>query len=318
MNSNPFTFFPKDWKDANSSYLLLILLFLCLAIASILTSFGMLLAHEIWGFSIKELPELSSRLEEHSVLRCMQMLQLFSSIGLFLLPPIAFIVITRIRYFNVSKLPSLLVSMIGVLLMWSFLPLINFSAEMNASIQLPSYFDSLMQWIHEKEDAANIVATGFLKMDGFIDLGLSLLIIAIIPAIGEELLFRGTIQPVLQKVFKNPHWAIWVSAFIFSFIHFQFLGFLPRFLIGGFLGYLFYWSGSIWLAVLVHFVNNATAVVVYYLYQHNFIQQTTDDLGIGEYKLIELIVSIILIVFGLKYIYSKTIIKSSFPSKTTV
>ena len=291
MNSNPFTFCPKDWKDANSSYLLLILLFLCLAIASILTSFGMLLAHEIWGFSIKELPELSSRLEEHSVLRCMQMLQLFSSIGLFLLPPIAFIVITRIRYFNVSKLPSLLVSIIGVLLMWSFLPLINFSAELNASIQLPSYFDSLMQWIHEKEDAANIVATGFLKMDGFIDLGLSLLIIAIIPVIGEELLFRGTIQPVLQKVFKNPHWAIWVSAFIFSFIHFQFLGFLPRFLIGGFLGYLFYWSGSIWLAVLVHFVNNATAVVVYYLYQHNFIQQTTDDLGTGEYNFIELIVS---------------------------
>jgi membrane protease YdiL (CAAX protease family) len=311
MNSNPFTFFPKDWKDANSSYLLLILLFLCIMIASVLASFSMLLAHEIWGFSIKELPELSSRIGEHSVLRCMQMLQLFSSVGLFLLPPIAFIFITKIRYFNIRSFPSVLVSIIGVLLMWSFLPLINFSAELNASIQLPSYFDSIMQWIHEKEDAANIVANGFLKMEGLADLWLSLFIIAIIPAIGEELLFRGTIQPILQKVFKNPHLAIWGAAFIFSFIHFQFLGFLPRFLIGGFLGYLFYWSGSIWLAVLVHFTNNATAVVVYYLYQHNFIHQTTDDLGTGEYTLIELIISIILIVFGLRYIYLRTLIKSS-------
>jgi len=311
MNSNPFTFFPKDWKDANSSYLLLILLFLCIMIASVLASFSMLLAHEIWGYSIKELPELSSRIGEHSVLRCMQMLQLFSSVGLFLLPPIAFIFITRIRYFNIKIFPSVLVSIIGMLLMWSFLPLINFSAELNASIQLPSYFDSIMQWIHEKEDAANIVANGFLKMEGLADLWLSLFIIAIIPAIGEELLFRGTIQPILKKVFKNPHLAIWGAAFIFSFIHFQFLGFLPRFLIGGFLGYLFYWSGSIWLAVLVHFTNNATAVVVYYLYQHNFIQQTTDDLGTGEYTLIELIISIILIVFGLRYIYLRTLIKSS-------
>jgi uncharacterized protein len=303
MNSSPFTLFPKDWKDANSSYLLLILLFLCIMIASVLASFSMLLAHEIWGFSIKELPELSSRIGEHSVLRCMQMLQLFSSVGLFLLPPIAFIFITRIRYFNIKIFPSVLVSIIGILLMWSFLPLINFSAEMNASIQLPSFFDSIMQWIKEKEDAANVVANGFLKMDGLADLLLSLLIVAIIPAVGEELLFRGTIQPILYKVFKNQHLAIWGAAFIFSFIHFQFLGFLPRFLIGGFLGYLFYWSGSIWLPVLVHFVNNATAVILYFLYQHKYIIHSTDELGTGNYRFIELGISLVLVAIGLRFIF---------------
>jgi membrane protease YdiL (CAAX protease family) len=310
MNSSPFKLFPSDWKNANSSYLLLVIIFLCLMIASILASFSMLLAHEIWGFSIKELPNLTSRIEEHSVLRCLQMLQTFSSVGLFLIPPLAFIYITKLRFFSFKKFPPVVMALVGIFLMWCLLPIINFSAEWNASIQLPAYFDSLMQWIHEKETEANLVATGFLKMDNLYDLLLSLLIIAIIPAIGEEFLFRGTIQPILQKIFNNPHWAIWISAFIFSFIHFQFLGFLPRFLIGGFLGYLFYWSGSIWLAVLAHFVNNATAVVVYYLYQHNFIQQTTDDLGTGEYTWIELIVSIILIVFGLRYIYLRTLIKS--------
>jgi membrane protease YdiL (CAAX protease family) len=307
MNPNPFNFYPSKWKDANSSYLLLILLFLSLMIASVLTSFSMLLAHKIWGFSIKELPELSGRLAEHNVLRCMQMLQLFSSIGLFMLPPIAFIFITKLRYFSTTTLPKLSVAVVGVILMWSFLPIINFSAEWNASLQLPGYFDSIMQWIHEKEREASIVATGFLKMETIIDLLISLLIIAIIPAIGEELLFRGTVQPLLNKAFNNPHLAIWGAAFVFSFIHFQFLGFLPRFLIGGFLGYLFYWSGSIWLPILVHFVNNATAVIIYYLYQQEYIFHTTDELGTGNFKLIEVGSSVLLVAIGLRFIFLKTI-----------
>jgi len=305
MNSSQFRLFPNDWKNANSNYLLIILLFLCLMIASVLTSFGMLLAHEIWGYSLKELPELTSCLADRNVLRCMQMLQVFSSIGLFLLPPLVFFFITRLRNFSFRKLPSFSLSIVGILLMWSFLPLINFTAEWNAALELPSYFDSTMKWIQEKEDAANIVATGFLTMQGSLDLVLSLLLIAVIPAIGEELLFRGTVQPILQKKFKNHHVAIWVSAFIFSFIHFQFLGFLPRFFIGAFLGYLFYWSGSIWLSILVHFVNNATAVVMYYLFQHNYISYTSDELGTGNFVIIELVISILLVSLGLRYVYLK-------------
>jgi membrane protease YdiL (CAAX protease family) len=306
MNSSPFRLFPSDWKNANSSYLFLIVVFLCLTLGSVISSFSILLAHQIWGFSIEELPELSDRISENNVLRCLQMMQFFSSIGLFLIPSLVFLYITKLRFFNFRKLPKMSVAIVGVILMWSFLPIINFSAEWNSSIQLPAYFDSIMQWIHEKEDAANVVATGFLKMDNIYDLLLSLFIIAFIPALGEELLFRGTIQPILKKLFNNPHWAIWGTAFIFSFIHFQFLGFLPRFLIGAVLGYLFYWSGSIWLAILVHFVNNATAVIVYYLFQHGKIFHTTDELGTGAFSLTELLFSILLVSVGLRFIYLNT------------
>jgi membrane protease YdiL (CAAX protease family) len=93
----------------------------------------------------------------------------------------------------------------------------------------------------------------------------NLLMIAILPAIGEELLFRGVLLRLFREWTKNVHVAIIITALLFSFIHFQFYGFLPRFLMGVLFGYLVYWSGSLWVSVIAHFVNNGTAVIVAWL-----------------------------------------------------
>ena len=106
-----------------------------------------------------------------------------------------------------------------------------------------------------------------------------MLIIALIPAFGEELLFRGLIQKGLFKSWGNIHLAIWLSAFLFSALHLQFLGFIPRFLIGGLLGYLFFWSGSIWLPILAHFVNNATAVLLSFMINKGVINKELEEIG---------------------------------------
>ena len=90
------------------------------------------------------------------------------------------------------------------------------------------------------------------------------MVIALIPAVGEELTFRGVLQQSLTRK-MNPHVAIFLSAAIFSFIHFQFYGFLPRLFLGLLLGYMFYITGSLWTSILMHFLNNGTAVVLYYL-----------------------------------------------------
>jgi len=87
--------------------------------------------------------------------------------------------------------------------------------------------------------------------------------IAVLPAICEELVFRGVLQPLLSKAFSNAHIGIWVSAIIFSAIHFQFYGFLPRVVLGAILGYLVLWSGSLWAAIIAHFANNAIAFWMY-------------------------------------------------------
>jgi membrane protease YdiL (CAAX protease family) len=94
-----------------------------------------------------------------------------------------------------------------------------------------------------------------------------MLMLAIIPALGEELIFRACFQKVLGRWTGNYHLAIWLSAIIFSSIHFQFYGFFPRMFLGALFGYLLVWSGSIWLPILAHFLNNGMAVVGAYVLQ---------------------------------------------------
>jgi membrane protease YdiL (CAAX protease family) len=93
---------------------------------------------------------------------------------------------------------------------------------------------------------------------------LNLFIIALVPAVSEEMIFRGICQKIFTNLFKSGHLAIFVTAFLFSALHFQFFGFLPRFILGIVFGYLFFWSGTIWLPVLAHFINNAVPVILAY------------------------------------------------------
>ena len=90
----------------------------------------------------------------------------------------------------------------------------------------------------------------------------NIIVMAALPAICEEFLFRGTLQNLLEKKSSKPHLAIWITAIIFSAIHLQFYGFIPRMLLGAYLGYLLYWSRSLWLPVLAHFLHNALSILV--------------------------------------------------------
>jgi len=93
-----------------------------------------------------------------------------------------------------------------------------------------------------------------------------MLIVAVVPAVGEELLFRGVLQKIMIAWTKNPHFGVWITAFLFSALHLQFFGFFPRMLLGALFGYLFLWSKSLWLPILGHFINNGTVVLASYFY----------------------------------------------------
>lgn len=84
---------------------------------------------------------------------------------------------------------------------------------------------------------------------------------ALCPAITEEFFFRGALQRLIGKWNPNPHFVIWSAAILFSAFHLQFYGFIPRMLLGAYLGYLLLWTRSIWIPVFAHFINNATAVI---------------------------------------------------------
>ena len=134
-------------------------------------------------------------------------------------------------------------------------PFVGILLEWNMMIPFPD-------WLMKFDVNSEAIVIAFLQMDTVWDLFYTILVIAIVPAIGEELLFRGYLQQKFGNWLRNPHIAILTTALLFSAIHFHFQGMVPRFILGVLLGYLFYWSNSLWLPILGHFVNNAQAVIL--------------------------------------------------------
>jgi membrane protease YdiL (CAAX protease family) len=208
-------------------------------------------------------------------------LQMWSSIGIFIFSSIVFIYLTE-KEFVISKSFSRDQLLLAICAMLFFLPVINFLALWNEGLHLPEFMAHIESWMRTSEAKSAAIMEHFVAMDSYFDLFVNLFVIALIPAIGEEFLFRGVIQRGLIKWKNNPHFGIWLSAFLFSALHIQFLGFIPRFLIGGFFGYLFLWSGSIWLPVIAHFLNNALAVVVIFTSSHLLASKQLENLGASK------------------------------------
>lgn len=141
------------------------------------------------------------------------------------------------------------------------IPLISWMGALNAAIKFPAQLAWLEQSMKQSEQSIDHLVRYLLMVHHPVDIAVNLLMIALIPAIGEEIIFRGCLQQIFIKAFKNPHIGILVTAIIFSAVHFQFYGFLPRVFLGMLLGYLFYWSKSIWLSAGAHFFNNGLAVL---------------------------------------------------------
>ena len=206
-----------------------------------------------------------------------------SSAMMFIAPPIVFYCLTRkerpMQALGFRRISPVWLVFVGLVLMFISLPVTNQLTAWNESLKLGGIFQSLEELMKNLEQAAADVTERMLNADSLGGLLLNLFIIALIPAVGEELTFRGVLQQGLTRSMKNPHVAIWLSAALFSFIHFQFYGFLPRMFLGLLLGYLFYITGSLWTNIAMHFLNNGTAVVLYYLNNKGTINVDVDHFG---------------------------------------
>ena len=223
-----------------------------------------------------------------------------SSIFMFVVPPIVYYFITRkehqMRDLGLRRLsPPWWLILIGVALMFVSVPLSTRLTTWNESMDFGGIFAKLEEYLKLLEDTAQAATEKLLDVDSIGGLLFNLVVIALIPAIGEELTFRGVLQQSLTRK-MNPHVAIILSAAIFSFIHFQFYGFLPRMFLGILMGYMFYITNSLWTSMLMHFVNNGTAVVLYYLSNKGVIE---DAEHFGETANVWIIVASAAVTIGL-------------------
>ncbi|MCH2198492.1 MAG: CPBP family intramembrane metalloprotease [Flavobacteriales bacterium] len=157
--------------------------------------------------------------------------------------------------------PALTILLVPILAFFSF-PLIDAAYQINLAL-IPEG-----GWIEElfkpMEESAAQATEALLAGTSTTDLLLNLFVIAFLPGLCEEFLFRGTLMPLIAKSSKNIHIGIWVSAAIFSAVHMQFYGFLPRLLLGVYFGYLVMATGSIWTAVFAHFIHNGSAAIAHF------------------------------------------------------
>lgn len=116
------------------------------------------------------------------------------------------------------------------------------------------------QYLIDSNAESEKISLLYLSGKLYSDLLLNILIICVIPAFCEEFFFRGFLQRIFMKWIRDPHLAIFLAAVIFSAFHFDAVMFFPRFLLGALLGYLFYWTGSLWVPMVGHFINNAQYV----------------------------------------------------------
>lgn len=263
---------------------------------------GLVIAIPAFGIELSALEQAfdPSKTENIGLLKFLQSMY---SIGLFAFPPVIVAWFFSGRVWNYLKLnirPNLLLIVLSGIIVFTAIPFINFFAEMNANIHFPEWMSGFENLMKQLEGDAQRVTKSFLVTDSFSVYLVNILVIAIIPAIGEELLFRGIFQRLFHEWSKNIHVAIWVAAFFFSAMHMQFYGILPRMVLGAFLGYLFYWSGNLWLPIIAHFFNNAIAVTVFYL--NNDVTEKAETLGTGEGASSQVLLSVV-VVSALIYLF---------------
>ncbi|MDP4205611.1 MAG: CPBP family intramembrane metalloprotease [Bacteroidota bacterium] len=272
-------------------------IFSFLSMASIIPFYGMKVLTDPGFFTDY------SRPESINVLKYMQVMQ---SVGLFIIPSIflAYIFGDKIgTYLKMNRGFKLLSIVLLFVLIVSSNPVINFLAELNTKLVLPSFLSPIEKWMRASEDNAALLTKAFLNVSDTKGLFINLLMIGIIPAVGEEFLFRGVIQKIFTKMTKNIHWGIWISAGLFSAMHLQFFGFLPRIVLGAMFGYLLAWSGCLWLPVIAHFLNNSLAVIFYYLNSKGMTNLSLDQIGTKENSYPLVIISFAFVILLLIWIH---------------
>ncbi len=151
------------------------------------------------------------------------------------------------------------------------MPFTGLVAEWNESMILPDSLSGVEEWMKNSESTLARLTEFLLSFHNIPELVIAIFVIAVIPAFGEEVLFRGILQRKLAEHWANVHVGIWASAFLFSAIHFQFYGFLPRLFLGAMFGYLYFWTGRLSMAIFAHFINNAVTVLMMWMYRQQMI-----------------------------------------------
>jgi len=254
---------------------------------------GFMLSIPIFGPNV-----LTRYLEGDLSLNMLRYFQIISHLGLFIGASLVFAYLvggSPLRYLQGRSTPAGRVIVLSAFIMLVAVPLVYFLAHINQQLTFPESMRGLEEWMRQAEDAAELMTERLLNVTSWQGLLFNIFMIAVIPAIGEEFIFRGALQRIFYQWFGNVHVAVIVTGVIFSAIHFQFYGFLPRALLGIMLGYMFVITGNIWVPVFAHFFNNAVAVTMYFYVYNAGLDFDMESIGEHNLSVIPAAISLVIV-----------------------
>lgn len=205
----------------------------------------------------------------------------FQMLFMFFMPAITLIIWNNeqpCHYLGIKKLNyGVFLVLLAVIILVVAMPFISLLTQINQVLIFPDFLRELEIWMQELEQSAEKTTNLLLSGESIIDYLSNLFFIAVIAAIAEEVFFRGVLQQLLVRRFKNKHTGVWSAALIFSLMHLQFYGFLPRIVLGALLGYLFVWTRNLWIPIIIHFLNNALVITFNFFLKDNSVYQEIEN-----------------------------------------
>lgn len=259
----------------------------------------------IYGSGI--LQQLSTPdLHNVQIIHAMRWLQACNSFFGLALPAMYFVYLTRDKVqlqHLFTQIPAGIYALAVLVLVLIIQPAVSWLGDINSLMKLPPALAGLEQQLKAMEENAKTLTEALLSGTSYATLFANLVVFAVIPALAEEWLFRGALCAWIYQKWGRLHLSVWITAIVFSAIHMQFYGFLPRMLLGVVLGYLFMYSGNLWLAIWAHFLNNAISVVAEFMFRRGIIADNAESFGSGLNHYV-LIISVIISV-GLIWLIRK-------------
>lgn len=239
----------------------------CFISLSLFHSLASLIVGGIYGLNLFAEPSSIKALMDADAVGAIKFLTAAQQVGFFLVPAIVFARLVDkkpVALLNLGKGPSVGTVLVVCALIYASAGTVDFFYEMNMRMQLPEFLSGIEEAMLMLEREAGELTELILKNQSVGNVLINIAVIGLIPALGEELLFRGLIQKYFSEWSNNKHVGVWLAAMAFSFMHMQFYGFLPRMLLGAMFGYLLLWTGNLWVPIVAHFLNNALVVIFMY------------------------------------------------------
>jgi membrane protease YdiL (CAAX protease family) len=298
LREPPFRYFSPSLK-------ILALIAVMIVTFLIVLALGVALSIPFFGRGLLDDIAIMSDYTNPQSLFALKYFQIVNQIGVFIVPAILFVILTDNNISGYLKLDGgfrWFSIIFGFIILFISLPFINWLMLSNNDMHLPAFLAGVEKWMRESEESARKLTDAFLAAGNWGGLLVNLVMIGGLAAVGEELIFRGIMVRLFREWTRNVHLSVLIPALLFSALHLQFYGFFGRLVLGMILGYLFVWSGSLWVPIIVHFFNNAMAVILSFLEKRGIININLENFGTSQNRLV-IIGSCLLTFFVMIIIY---------------